>query len=201
MNDTPQCYALHKPYGVLSQFTSEGGHPGLQSLNLDLPQDIYPVGRLDRDSEGLLLLSNNSTLIHELLEPSKGHPRTYRVQVEGLASRDQIQAIQKPMNLRIKKKDHRTKPCVARMIEAPKLDERVPPIRERKSIPTSWIDVTLREGKNRQVRRMTAHVGLPTLRLLRIQIGQLTLDDLNLEPGKAVLLNAQQIQHALAIEN
>ena len=96
MNDAPQCYALHKPYGVLSQFTSEGGHPGLQSLNLDLPQDIYPVGRLDRDSEGLLLLSNNSKLIHELLEPSKGHPRTYRVQVEGLASTDQIQAIQKP---------------------------------------------------------------------------------------------------------
>jgi 23S rRNA pseudouridine2457 synthase len=114
---------------------------------------------------------------------------------------DQIQTIQKPMNLRIKKKDHRTKPCIARVIEAPKLVERVPPIRERKSIPTSWIDVTLSEGKNRQVRRMTAHVGLPTLRLLRIQIGQLKLDDLNLEPGKVILLNAQQIQHALAIEN
>lgn len=201
MNDAHQCYALHKPYGVLSQFTSEGGHPGLQSLNLDLPQDIYPVGRLDRDSEGLLLLSNNSKLIHELLEPSKGHPRTYRIQVEGSASIDQIQAIQKPMNLRIKKKDHRTKPCIARMIEAPKFAVRVPPIRERKSIPTSWIEMTLSEGKNRQVRRMTAHVGLPTLRLLRIQIGKLALDDLNLEPGKAILLNAEQIQHALVIEN
>ncbi len=201
MKVAPQCFALHKPYGVLSQFTSEGGHPGLRSLGLDLPADVYPIGRLDRDSEGLLLLSNNSTLIHELLEPSKGHTRTYRVQVEGLASADQIQAIQKPMNLRIKKKNHRTKPCSARIIEEPKLADRVPSIRERKSIPTSWMEVTLTEGKNRQVRKMTAHVGLPTLRLMRIQIGLLTLDDLNLEPGKVILLNAQQIQNALAKEN
>ena len=201
MKVAPQCFALHKPYGVLSQFTSEGGHPGLRSLGLDLPADVYPIGRLDRDSEGLLLLSNNSTLIHELLEPSKGHTRTYRVQVEGLASADQIQAIQKPMNLRIKKKNHRTKPCSARIIEEPKLADRVPSIRERKSIPTSWMEVTLTEGKNRQVRKMTAHVGLPTLRLMRIQIGLLTLDDLNLEPGKGILLNAQQIQNALAKEN
>ncbi len=199
MNDAPQCYALHKPYGVLSQFTSEGGHPGLHSLNLGLPPDVYPIGRLDRDSEGLLLLSNNSALIHELLEPSKGHPRTYRVQVEGLAAMNQIQAIQKPMDLRIKKKDHRTRPCFARMVDDPKLADRVPPIRQRKSIPTSWIDITLTEGKNRQVRKMTAHVGLPTLRLVRIQIGQLTLDQLNLEPGRVVMLNAQQTQCALAI--
>lgn len=198
MNAMSICYALNKPFGVLSQFTNEGGHPGLGSLDLKLPTDVYPIGRLDRDSEGLLLLSNDSNLIHELLEPRNGHPRTYHVQVEGSVTREQIESLIEPMELRIKKRQHRTKPCRAKVISDPNVDERVPPIRERKSIPTEWIQMRLTEGKNRQVRKMTAYVGLPTLRLIRTQIGDLSLDALNLKPGQVMLLNAEQTGQALS---
>jgi 23S rRNA pseudouridine2457 synthase len=198
MNAMSICYALNKPFGVLSQFTNEGGHPGLGSLGLMLPTDVYPIGRLDRDSEGLLLLSNDSNLIHELLEPRNGHPRTYHVQVEGSVTREHIESLIEPMELRIKKKQHRTKPCRAKVISDPNADERVPPIRERKSIPAEWIQMRLTEGKNRQVRKMTAHVGLPTLRLIRTQIGDLSLDSLNLKPGQVMLLNAEQTGQALS---
>ena len=198
MNAMPICYALNKPFGVLSQFTNEGGHPGLGSLGLQLPTDVYPIGRLDRDSEGLLLLSNDSNLIHELLEPRNGHPRTYHVQVEGSVTKEHIESLIEPMELRIKKRQHRTKPCRAKVILDSNADDRVPPIRERKSIPTEWIQMRLTEGKNRQVRKMTAHVGLPTLRLIRTQIGDLSLDSLNLKSGQVMLLNAEQTGQALS---
>lgn len=198
MNAMPICFALNKPFGVLSQFTSEGGHPGLGSLGLELPTDVYPVGRLDRDSEGLLLLSNDSKLIHELLEPRHGHPRTYHVQVEGSVTEEHIESLVAPMELRIKKRQHLTRPCKAKIVSQPSVGERIPPIRERKSISTEWIQMRLTEGKNRQVRKMTAHVGLPTLRLIRTQIGELSLDSLKLQPGEVTLLNAEQTEQALS---
>jgi 23S rRNA pseudouridine2457 synthase len=193
MSEELKCYALNKPFGVLSQFTSEGGHPGLGSLNLSLPKDVYPVGRLDRDSEGLLLLSNDSRLIQELLEPSNGHPRKYAVQVEGEPQEEQLETLRNPIELRIKKHDHRTKPCLALELDAPSFPDRIPPIRERKSVPTSWLMLTLTEGKNRQVRKMTAYVGLPTLRLIRTRIGSLALEDLELPLGAVVKLDANQL--------
>ena len=199
MTSRIKCYALNKPFGILSQFTNEGGHLGLSSLDLALPKDVYPVGRLDRDSEGLLILSNDSRLIHQLLQPGNEHPRTYAVQVEGAASREQLESLSAPMVLRIKKQDFQTKKCKVFAVEDPLFPERNPPIRERKSIPTSWLSLTLTEGKNRQVRKMTAHVGLPTLRLVRTAIGGLMLEELSIDPGAAVELTAFQISQLQAL--
>ncbi len=199
MTSPIKCYALNKPFGILSQFTNEGGHPGISSLNLALPNDVYPVGRLDRDSEGLLILSNDSRLIHQLLQPANEHPRTYAVQVEGAASREQLESLSVPMVLRIKKQEFKTKKCTAFAIEDPLFPERTPPIRVRKSIPTSWLSLTLTEGKNRQVRKMTAHVGLPTLRLVRTAIGGLMLEELSIVPGAAVELTEFQISQLQAL--
>lgn len=199
MTSPVKCYALNKPFGILSQFTNEGGHPGLSSLNLALPKDVYPVGRLDRDSEGLLILSNDSRLIHQLLQPANEHPRTYAVQVEGTANREQLESLSVPMVLRIKKQEFKTKKCTVLAVEDPLFPERNPPIRERKSIPTSWLSLTLTEGKNRQVRKMTAHVGLPTLRLVRTAIGGLRLDELSIPPGAAVELTEVQISQLEAL--
>lgn len=199
MTSPVKCYALNKPFGILSQFTNEGGHPGLSSLNLAMPKDVYPVGRLDRDSEGLLILSNDSRLIHQLLQPANEHPRTYAVQVEGAASSEQLESLSAPMVLRIKKQEFTTKKCSVFAAEDPLFPERNPPIRERKSIPTSWLSLTLTEGKNRQVRKMTAHVGLPTLRLVRTAIGGLKLEELSIAPGAAIELTEFQISQLQAL--
>ncbi|GAB4399915.1 MAG: pseudouridine synthase [Microscillaceae bacterium] len=164
-------FALYKPYGVLSQFTSEGEKPGLGSL-FDFPPQVYPIGRLDADSEGLLLLTNDNHFKTRLLNPQKGHPRIYWVQVEGSPTEAQCQMLTQGVEIRIEKKLFRTRPAQVALIEAPELPVRVPPIRERLHIPTAWLALTLTEGKNRQVRRMTAKVGLPTLRLVRVAIGQ-----------------------------
>jgi 23S rRNA pseudouridine2457 synthase len=174
-------YLLHKPYGVLSQFTDEGNRLGLSSLNLPFAPDVYPIGRLDADSEGLLLLTNDNLLKTRLLDPNEGHPRTYHAQVEGLASKEQLHQLSQPMTLRAKGKTFATKPCAVRAIQ-PDWPDRVPPIRTRLTVPDSWVELTLTEGKNRQVRRMTAHVGLPTLRLIRVAMGSWTLGDL--APGE-----------------
>ena len=165
---------LHKPYGVLSQFTEEV--PGQRTLaEFDLPLGLYAAGRLDRDSEGLLLLTNDGSLIKKLLEPGGGHERTYLVQVEGIPSGEVIELLETGVTI----EGYRTLPAHARLLEQePMLPAREPPIRARKHIPTSWIELRLREGKNRQVRRMTAAVGHPTLRLIRIAIGPITLGDL-----------------------
>ncbi|WP_169570187.1 pseudouridine synthase [Sneathiella limimaris] len=168
-----QYIAFNKPYGVLSQFTSEGGHPGLKGFNL--PPEVYPVGRLDRDSEGLLLLSNDGKFIKRLLDPKFRHPRTYWVQVEGEPSEGTLQILRSGVDI----KGYRTKSCDASILDPqPEVPERDPPVRFRKTVPTTWIELTLREGKNRQVRRMTAAVGHPTLRLIRKKIGLLELSNL-----------------------
>ena len=172
-------FLLNKPYGVLSQFTKE--IPSHQTLGdcYDFPPDVYSVGRLDRDSEGLLILTNDNQLKHRLLDPTFRHQRTYLVQVENIPTAAAISHLQKGVTIRINKKNYKTLPAKAKLLqEAPTLADRQPPIRKRKTIPTAWIQLSLREGKNRQVRRMCAAVGFPVLRLVRISIEGLTLGNL-----------------------
>jgi len=165
--------ALHKPYGVLSQFT---GAPREQTLaQFGLPKGIYAAGRLDKDSEGLLLLTDDGPFKNRLLHPKSKHKKIYWVQVEGIPTQAELKQLQQGVEI----KGYRTKPCTAFAIPDPDLPPRVPPIRTRKSIPTSWLSITLHEGKNRQVRRMTAKIGFPTLRLIRVQIEGLKLGELN----------------------
>jgi 23S rRNA pseudouridine2457 synthase len=169
--------AFHKPYGVLSQFTEHDGHAGLAGFGL--PAGVYASGRLDRDSEGLLLLTDDGALQRRLTDPRFGHPRTYWAQVEGVPTAEVLRRLERGVALR----DGMTRPCRARLLrEEPALPPRDPPIRLRKSVPTAWLELVLTEGRNRQVRRMTAAVGLPTLRLARWAIGSLTLD--GLAPGR-----------------
>lgn len=171
-------FLIFKPFGMLSQFSGEAGDSLLGDL-FAFPKDVYPVGRLDKDSEGLLLLTNDKALNHRLLDPKFAHSRSYLVQVEGEVTPKAISALTAGTIIRINKKDYRTKPAVAESLdEAPLLPPRDPPIRYRKSVPTSWIRLTLREGKNRQVRRMTAAVGFPTLRLVREKIEDLSIENL-----------------------
>ncbi|MGN6477483.1 MAG: pseudouridine synthase, partial [Flavipsychrobacter sp.] len=146
-----QYYIFYKPYEVLSQFSPEGDKKTLAHYLSHLAKDIYPVGRLDYDSEGLLLLTNDKSLTHQLLEPSFAHQRTYYVQVEGNITDDAVTQLSKGVIININGKQHKTKPAIAKRIEEPSLPERNPPIRYRKNIPTSWISLTLTEGKNRQV--------------------------------------------------
>lgn len=171
--------ALYKPFDVLSQFTQE--HPSHRTLaEFGFPPQVYPLGRLDRDSEGLLLLSDEAKWNDRLLNPRHAHPRTYHAQVDGGISDEALRRLRSGVEL----KEFRTLPFQAIRLETEPLHpSRDPPVRFRKNIPTSWIELTLTEGKNRQVRRMTAAVGFPTLRLIRISIGGLTLADLGLEPG------------------
>jgi 23S rRNA pseudouridine2457 synthase len=169
-------FQVYKPYGCLSQFTGEKSDQLLGSLG-DFPKDVYPVGRLDKDSEGLLLLTNDNLLKTKLLDPENYHKKTYWAQLEGEIT---IQAIDilKSGTLIIKhnKKDYKVKKSNCIKIEPQSIPERTPPIRFREHIPTSWIELTLYEGKNRQVRKMTAAVGFPTLRLIRVGIGDLKTD-------------------------
>lgn len=170
--------AFHKPYGVLSQFTANGSnHRTLKAFRF--PKNIYSIGRLDADSEGLLLLSDEKDLTEKLLEPVHGHQRTYWVQVENIPSSDALQQLARGVSIA----GRRTLPCRAGMLDPqPQMPPRNPPIRFRKSVPDCWIAMELIEGKNRQVRRMTAAIGHPTLRLIRVQIGGFKLDAL--APGK-----------------
>jgi 23S rRNA pseudouridine2457 synthase len=170
--------AFNKPFGILSQFTSENTDDHLGLFNL--PKDVYACGRLDKDSEGLLLLTNDGAMIERLLNPKFDKEKTYWVQVENIPSND---ALKKLALGGIEIQDYKTKACQVHIIEPqPILAERNPPVRVRLSIPTCWIEIKLTEGKNRQIRRMTAAVGHPTLRLIRKKIGKLELG--NLEPGK-----------------
>lgn len=160
--------AFHKPYGVLCQFTPD--QPGQRTLaEFGFPSGVYPVGRLDMDSEGLLLLTNEAGFNHRLLDPKTAHPRTYLAQVEGIPTPDAVRKLERG-GLDIQ--GHRTRPCRVRLPDPqPGIPPRVPPVRFRKAIPTAWLELELIEGKNRQVRRMTAAVGFPTLRLIRTAIG------------------------------
>lgn len=169
---------FHKPYGVLCQFTPD--QPGQRTLSeYGFPNSVYPVGRLDMDSEGLLLLCDEPGFNHRFLDPAHAHPRTYLVQVEGIPSKRSLQQLRiGGMVVR----GYRTRPCEIRLCDRePAVQDRNPPVRFRKSIPTSWLEMRLIEGKNRQVRRMTAAIGHPTLRLIRIAIGGLC--EMDLEPG------------------
>ena len=169
---------FHKPYGVLSQFTQESPKHITLKEYIDVP-DVYAVGRLDWDSEGLLLLTNDGQLQHRLAHPRFGHQRTYWAQVERIPTLDAINQLQTGVKIQ----DYRTAPAHVRLLlEEPSVIQRIPPIRTRKNIPTAWLEITLTEGKNRQVRRMTATVGFPTLRLIRVSIANIQLHDL--APGE-----------------
>jgi 23S rRNA pseudouridine2457 synthase len=171
-------YKLHKPFGYLSQFTQES--PGQLTL-ADLfkgSNDVYPIGRLDKDSEGLLLLSNDKALVDKLLSP-KNKSKYYYVQVDGAISDEAIKKLRNGVEIRINKQVYQTLPSIAARLEnAPILPERDPPVRFRKDIPTSWISIQLIEGKNRQIRRMCAAVGFPVLRIFRYKIGGIEIGDL-----------------------
>lgn len=164
---------FNKPYGVICQFSRDGLHSTLADY-IAVP-DFYPAGRLDTDSEGLLVLTDDGKLQHRITDPKHKQPKTYWVQVEGVPNQSALEMLQRGIEL----KDGLTLPAEARLMAEPlNLWPRVPPIRERKDIPTSWLELTIREGKNRQVRRMTAAVGHPTLRLIRCAIGKWTLSGL-----------------------
>ena len=166
--------AFNKPFGVLCQFTDRGAQPRPTLAGFGLPPGVYPAGRLDADSEGLLLLTDDGALAHRLTDPRHQEPKTYWVQVEGEPGDAQLQALRDGVQLN----DGPTRPAGAGRIQPPAVWPRDPPVRFRKTVPDAWIEVVLREGRNRQVRRMTAAVGLPTLRLVRAAIGPHRLDDL-----------------------
>jgi len=171
---------FNKPYGVLCQFTDSEQPPRPTLAGFGLPPDVYAAGRLDFDSEGLLLLSDDGARIAQVSSPKFKWPKTYLIQVEGVASEEQLKELGKGMTL----SDGPTLPARARSLEAPPdwLWPRDPPVRKRKTVPDSFVELTIREGRNRQVRRMSAAVGLPTLRLVRIAIGPYRLD--GLAPGQ-----------------
>lgn len=172
---------FYKPYDVLTQFSSPSGLKAPSATLKDfIPiADVYPVGRLDRDSEGLLLLTSDGRLQHRLSDPKFQHPRTYWVQVEQIPDDQALEQLRRG----VKVQDYQTRPALVRRLEAePNLPPRHPPIRFRKTVPTAWIEITLTEGRNRQVRRMTAAVGFPTLRLVRVAIGNLQIHGLT--PGQ-----------------
>lgn len=176
---------FHKPYGVVCQFSGEG--PTLADF-IAAP-DVYPVGRLDKDSEGLLLMTNDGALQHRLTDPRFEHPRTYWVQVERVPAGDALRQLANGVEV----EDYRCKPAQVRLLETePAVPPRDPPVRFRKSVPTAWIELTLTEGRNRQVRKMTAAVGHPTLRLIRVSSGPVQLGDL--APGAWRELSAAEIQ-------
>jgi 23S rRNA pseudouridine2457 synthase len=168
-------FIIHKPYGVLSQFTDEDGNPGLGSL-FKLPKDVYPVGRLDLDSEGLLLLTNDKSLNARLLHPSHAHKRTYWAELEGKVNDKALENLSKGPSFSVKGQRYKSLPIEANTIPAPtELGERNQPVNHLKYPDTTWVQLKLTEGKNRQVRKVTAAVGHPTLRLVRVAIEELQL--------------------------
>ncbi len=171
---------FNKPFNVLCQFTDSAGRKTL--ADYIKIKNVYPAGRLDYDSEGLVVLTDDGILQNEISNPKNKMPKTYWVQVEGMITEEALDKLRNGINL----KNFKTKSAKAKTIDQPQIWERIPPIRERKTIPTSWIELAITEGKNRQVRRMTAAVGFPTLRLIRYSIGNWKLN--NLLPGEYIIV-------------
>ena len=184
-------YLFYKPFGYLSQFSDEDNNPGLGQI-LNVEKDIYPVGRLDKDSEGLLILTNDKILNNKLLNPRFEHQRTYAVQVDREITQEAIEQLEKGVDIKLGKTKYHTLPAEAQVIKEPILPERDPPVRFRLNVPTSWVEIKLIEGKNRQVRKMCAAVGFPCLRLVRVAIEKLELGDL--APGELKEITHEQIK-------
>ncbi|GAA0211358.1 hypothetical protein GCM10009123_18160 [Kangiella japonica] len=178
-----QLVLFNKPFNTLCQFTGEPGDSTLADY-IDIPK-VYPAGRLDKDSEGLLLLTDDGQLQHQIANPKNKMAKTYWVQVEGAPTDDDLEPLRHGVTIQ----KYKTKPAKAEIMQAPSVWPRNPPVRERKNVPDTWLKLTIREGKNRQVRRMTAAIGFPTLRLIRAQIGPWSLDDLS--PGEYQVIEVE----------
>jgi 23S rRNA pseudouridine2457 synthase len=191
-------FIIYKPFEMLCQFSTKIEKKTLKDLAFDFPSDAYPVGRLDEDSEGLLILTNDKTLTDKLLNPSFKHKRSYLVQVEGQITDTAIVALRNGVSIRLKEKYYLTLPTEAKILTIdPQITARNPPIRVRKNIPTSWLRLVLIEGKNRQVRKMTAQVGFPTLRLIRESIEDIHITGMKI--GEVRELKAAEIKKKLKI--
>jgi len=190
-------FLIHKPYKVLSQFTNEKENQGLASI-YDLPKDVYPIGRLDLNSEGLLILSNDKSLNHKLLNPQNNHQRTYWVEVEGAPTEAAINLLKAGVEINVNGKRHTTKEAEVSVIH-PDVQERAPTVNYTKHPIRTWLEIKLTEGKNRQVRRMTAKVGHPTLRLIRVAIEELKLGALS--SGEMVQISEKVIHQKLKIKH
>lgn len=173
-----QYFLFYKPYNVLSQFTTQDDKKTLADYFINVSKDIYPIGRLDYDSEGMLVLTNDKSLTDILLNPKNQHTKTYFVQLEGSVTKDDLSTLLKGVVINVKGKQFNVKATNVNLIKEPLfLPERTPPIRYRKDIPTSWASIEVNEGKNRQIRKMTAAIGFPTLRLVRFSIGKLNIEN------------------------
>lgn len=190
MDKSYKYYLFHKPFGVLSQFTREiESHVTLQDY-LEVEKDVYPVGRLDKDSEGLLLLTNDNNLKFNLLSPENKRPKTYLAQLEGTINMDAIESLSKGVDINVNKKIYKTLPAQVTTVIKPHISPRKPPVRHREKIPTSWIQIKIYEGKNRQIRKMCAKVGFPVLRLIRTAICDLNIE---LPIGEYIELTKDQL--------
>ncbi|MBC9911002.1 pseudouridine synthase [Chitinophaga varians] len=191
-------YVIYKPYEVLSRFTPEGNKSCLADY-FKVPRDVYPVGRLDYDSEGLLLLTNDKSLNNRLLMPQYAHEREYWVQVDGAVTNTAVHQLKEGVDITVDGKIYHTKPCFAEIFsEEPFLPPRNPPIRFRKNIPAPWLRLILQEGKNRQVRKMTAATGFPTLRLVRYRMEEITIE--GMQPGEMVQLSRNTVYKKLRLQ-
>ncbi len=190
-------YIIYKPFQVLCQFTSEDNKKTLADF-FSLSREVYPVGRLDYDSEGLLILTDDKKLNSLLLSPLYNHEREYYVQVEGEITNESIDKLCSGVNIKTKSGNYFTKKCSVTKLKSPNVPERLPPVRYRKSVPDSWIRIILTEGKNRQVRKMTASVGYPTLRLIRNRIELISLN--KMVPGELKKLSQQELYNLLKIK-
>jgi 23S rRNA pseudouridine2457 synthase len=185
-------FLIYKPFQVLSQFTSTEGKLCLKDI-LHVPKDVYPVGRLDYDSEGLLLLTNDKSINQQLLHPQYAHQRTYWVQVDGAITSEALVQLTKGVTINVDGQSYKTKAAILELLpDTLQVPDRNPPIRFRKSIPTSWVSIQITEGKNRQVRKMFAQVGFPVLRLIRAKLGTYSIQEM--QPGDCLSLTAAEVQ-------